>query len=141
MAGRCMSPAYWHFCGNPPPSWRSGFGGPRGTSAVIPPLFWTPPRAWLAWRIAESPISRLRTKRMVTEEYLVRHVFGIQQSLGNGDPDSVYSLPGLDKPADGVTSVKSDMTSLLRHLESGACRPSILRPLRGVSSNEEHRDT
>ena len=46
---------------------------------------------------------------MITEKYLVRHFLGIQQFSGNGEPGSVFWLPGLANPADGMTQVKSDM--------------------------------
>ena len=88
----------------------------------------------------ESLFSHLRTKRMITEKYLVRHFLGIQQSLDHGELDNIFWLPGTENPADGMTKVKSDMPPMLRLLEHGEFHPGLLRPLKGVSSSEPSRE-
>ena len=45
----------------------------------------------------------------ITEKCPVRHVLGIRQPLANGDLDSVYWLSGPEDPAEGATTVKSDV--------------------------------
>ena len=44
----------------------------------------------------ESLFNNLRTKKMITEKYLVRHCLSIQQSLEENELDNVYWLPGTD---------------------------------------------
>ena len=46
---------------------------------------------------------------MLTEKYLVRHFLGIQQSLGEGELENVYWIPGTENPADGFTKLRSEM--------------------------------
>ena len=53
----------------------------------------------------ESLSNRLKNEKTFAEMYLVRHSWGIQQSLGNGELADVYGLPGLANPADGLTRV------------------------------------
>ena len=60
---------------------------------------------------------------MVAEGYSVRHLPGFQQFLVNGELGNIYSLPGLENPADGVAEVKSDILPLLRLLESSQAAP------------------
>ena len=84
----------------------------------------------------ESLLNRLRTKKMITEKYLVRHFLSIQQSFEDKELDNVYWLPGTENPADGATKVKSEVLPVLTLLESGEFHPGTLRPLRGVSSSE-----
>ena len=84
----------------------------------------------------ESPPTPRKTKGIIEERNLVRPSLGIQQFFGKGDLDTVNGLPRLEIPADGMTKVKSDILPLLRLLESGACHPSVLRPLQLVAPNE-----
>ena len=51
--------------------------------------------------------------------------------------DNVNWIPGLARPEDGLAKTKSDMAPLLRPLESGVYSPGILRPLKGIASNEK----
>ena len=88
----------------------------------------------------ESLFSHLRTKRMITEKYLVRHFLSIQQSLDNNELDNIYWLPGTENPADGMTKVRSEMPPMLRLLEFGEFYPGLLRPLKGVCSSEPCRE-
>ena len=88
----------------------------------------------------ESLFSHLRTKRMITEKYLVRHFLSIQQSLDNKELDNIYWLPGTENPADGMTKVKSEMPPMLHLLEFGEFHPGFLRPLKGVCSSEPTRE-
>ena len=48
----------------------------------------------------ERLFSRLENKKMVTEEYLVRHFLGIQQVLGQRGLDNAYWLHGVGKPSE-----------------------------------------
>ena len=88
----------------------------------------------------ESLFSHLRTKRMITEKYLVRHFLSIQQSLDNNELDNIYWLPGTENPADGMTKMKSDMSPMLDLLKFGEFFPGVLRPLKGVCSTEPSRE-
>ena len=72
-------------------------------------------------------------------KYLVRHFLSIQQSLDNNELDNIYWLPGTEKPADGMTKVRSEMPPMLRLLEFGEFYPGLLRPLKGVCSSEPTR--
>ena len=87
-------------------------------------------------RACESLFTHLKTKEIAAGKYLVRHLLGIQQSIGNGDLDNVNWLPGLANPTRGMTNVDGDMIPALRLFGSGAFHSGILRPLTGVSSNE-----
>ena len=87
----------------------------------------------------ESLFNHLRTKRMITEKYLVRHFLSIQQSLENKELDNIYWLPGTENPADGMTKMKSEMSPMLNLLEFGEFYPGFLRPLMGVCSSEPTR--
>ena len=88
----------------------------------------------------ESLFSHLRTKKMITEKYLVRHFLSIQQSLDNKELDNIYWLPGTENPADGMTKMKSEMSPMLNLLEFGEFYPGVLRPLKGVCSSEPSRE-
>ena len=63
--------------------------------------------------------TRLKTKKMVAEKYLVRHLFSIRQVLEGGGLENAYWLLGAENAADGLTKVRSDMVPLLRLPESG----------------------
>ena len=73
---------------------------------------------------------------MLAEKYWVRHFLSIQQALGEGELDNAYSAPGTEKPADGLTKVRSDTVPLLRLLRPGHFNPGSLRPLEGVARKE-----
>ena len=80
--------------------------------------------------------TRLKTKKMVTTEYLVRHVSSIQQPLEAGDLENAYWLPRAENAADGLTKAQSDMVPLLRLLESGRfCLERYRRP-KGAARKE-----
>ena len=81
-----------------------------------------------------SDYSHTSGKKAAAEKFLVRHFLAIQQAVAREELGLVYWLPGLENPADGLTKTKSDAAPLLRLLESGACNPGTLRPLRGVGS-------
>ena len=87
----------------------------------------------------ESLFNHLRTKKMITEKYLVRHFLGIQQSLGNNELGNIYWLPGAENPTDGMTKMKSEMPPMLNLLEFGEFYPGLLRPLMGVCLSEPTR--
>ena len=87
----------------------------------------------------ESLFSHLKKQKMIAEKFLARHFLAIQQAAESGDLANVYWVPGLENPADSLTKVKSDMVPLLRLMESGCYNPGVLRPLRGISSNETLR--
>ena len=73
---------------------------------------------------------------MVAGKYLVRHSLSIQQFIEGGELDHVYWLPGVDNAADGLTEIKSDMGPISSHLDSGRVQPGLLRPFKGLASNE-----
>ena len=66
---------------------------------------------------------------MLTEKYLVRHFRDIQQSLGEGELENAYWIPGTENPADGFTKLRSEMGPILALLETGSFQPGVLRPL------------
>ena len=81
----------------------------------------------------ESLLTYLKTRKMIAEGNLARHVLSTQQGLEAGDLDNAYWLPGADKPAGGLTKMRSGAVPLLRLLESGCPRPGSLRPLKEVA--------
>ena len=84
----------------------------------------------------ESLFSHLKKKKTIAEKFLARHFLAIQQAVESGELANVYWLPGLENPADSLAKIKSDMVPLLRMTESGCYNPGLLRPLRGLPSNE-----
>ena len=84
----------------------------------------------------ESVATRLKTKRMVAEKYMVRRFFSIQQALEGGELENAFWIPGTENSADGLAEVRSDMVPLLRLFEPGGFRPGQLRPLKGVAWKE-----
>ena len=87
----------------------------------------------LRWTDCESLFTRLKTRKTVTTEYLVRHVSSIQQLLGAGDLENAYWLPGAETATDGLTKVQSDVVPLLRLLESGRFCLGRHRPPKGAA--------
>ena len=85
--------------------------------------------------LRESPPTSQKEK-MVAGKFLARHFLAIQQAVESGGLANVYWLPGLENPADSLAKIKSDMVPLLRMMESGCYNPGLLRPLRGLPSNE-----
>ena len=85
------------------------------------------------WEDCESVFTHLETKKMKTEEYLVRRPLSIQRALERGDMENAYWLPGTENPADGLTSVCSDMVPLLRLLGSGRFNPGSWMALGGAA--------
>ena len=73
---------------------------------------------------------------MITEKYLIRHFLSIQQFVEDGELDSIYWIPGVENPADGLTKIKSEMGPILSLLETGGFQPGLLRPLKGLASIE-----
>ena len=71
----------------------------------------------------ESLFTHRRNKKIVAEKFLVRHLLAIRHTLKLQASDSVYWIPGLGNPADGLTKTRSDMAPLSRPLESGAYNP------------------
>ena len=84
----------------------------------------------------ESLFTHLKNKKLVAEKFFVRHFLSIRQALEVQELSSVYWIPGLGDPADGLTTTKSDRAPLLRLLKSGVYNPGILRPLKGIASDE-----
>ena len=84
----------------------------------------------------ESLFTRLKTKKLLTEKYLVRHFLSTQQFIEDGKLDNVYWLPGTENPADGLTKLKSEMGPIPSLLETGRFQPGLLRPLKGLASSE-----
>ena len=83
-----------------------------------------------------GPLTCLKTKKMIAGKCLARRSLSTQQSLGEGELDNIYLVPGTGHPADGPSRVRSDMAALLRLLESGHVNPGSLRPKRGVAWRE-----
>ena len=80
--------------------------------------------------------THLKNRKMITEKCLVRHFLSIQQSLADGELESVYWIPGTANPADGLTTLRREMGPFLALLETGRFQPGVLRPLRGLASRE-----
>ena len=70
-----------------------------------------------------SPSTHLKTNKMITRKYLVRHFPSVQQPLERGELDHLFWAPGIGNPTDISTMVRSDMAPPLRHLESGHSNP------------------
>ena len=87
----------------------------------------------------ETISNHLRAKKTSEEERLVRQFQRIEQPLEHGVSGNAYWPPGFEKPADGLTTGKSDMIPHFRLSEPGAFNPGILRPMRGTSSIKEGR--
>ena len=51
---------------------------------------------------------------MIAEKYLLRHFASTQRGLAESDLDNAFWLPGAERPADGLTEVRSDVVPLLR---------------------------
>ena len=60
----------------------------------------------------------------------------VQQLLEDGELETVYWLPGVKNPADGLTKLRSEMGPIMTLLETGRFQPGILRPLKGLASSE-----
>ena len=73
---------------------------------------------------------------MITGKYLARHFLSIQQFIGEGELENVYWIPGVENPADGLNSLRSEMGPIMTLLETGRFQPGILRPLKGLASSE-----
>ena len=73
---------------------------------------------------------------MITEKFLARHFLSIQQALELKELDNAYWTPRKENPADGLTKLHSEISPLLRILESGAYNPGISRPLKGKAVTE-----
>ena len=85
----------------------------------------------------ESLSAQLKTKRMVTEKYLVCHFLRIQQALEEGDLENIYWLPGTENPAAGLTEVRCGMAPSssiigIGRIFSGAPSPSDGHRLEGL---------
>ena len=72
----------------------------------------------------ESPLIYLKRMKTIAEQYLVHNFEGIQQPLETAELDMADWLPALEKG------------SLPRLLQPGSFNPKILRPPRGIASNE-----
>ena len=55
-----------------------------------------------------------------------RPVASIQLASEAGDLEDAYWLPGAEKPADGLTTVRSDVAPISRLLESGRFRSGLV---------------
>ena len=84
----------------------------------------------------ENLPSHLGAKRMIAEKYLARRFLSIQQALGERESDNAYWAPGTEKPADGLTKVRSNAAPLLRLSESGHFNPKSLRRLKEAAWEE-----
>ena len=83
-----------------------------------------------------SSHTHLKTKKMIAEQYQVRHFSSTQQALAVGELENAYWLPGAKNPADGLTNVRCDVFPLLRLLESVRVHPGQLSPLKRVTWEE-----
>ena len=81
----------------------------------------------------ESLFTHLQKKKMITEEFLVRHFLVIQQAIEIQELDIAYWIPGRANPADGLTEFHSEILPLVRLMESGTYNPGFLQPLQGVA--------
>ena len=78
----------------------------------------------------------LATKRPSPRSTRREKFLGAQQALYNKQLGNVYSFPGPETPAGGLTKKKSDVGPLLSLPQSGPSRPGAHRPLRGVSFDD-----
>ena len=62
----------------------------------------------------ESLFTKVKTRKMITGQYQVRHFLSFQQALEQGELDTLFWVPGVGNPADGVTRVRSDVVPLFR---------------------------
>ena len=60
----------------------------------------------------ESLFTYLKTKKMVAERYLVRHLSSTQRALAGGELENAYWLPGAENPADGLSRARSYVVPL-----------------------------
>ena len=60
----------------------------------------------------------------------------IQQALEEQELNNVFWIPGNENDADGLTTMHSEILSVLRLLESGTYNPGMLRPLKRISLKE-----
>ena len=67
----------------------------------------------------ESLSARLKTKKLITEKFLVRHFLAVQQAIEIQGLGNVCWIPGRGDPADGLTKLHSEIVPLLRLMESG----------------------
>ena len=89
----------------------------------------------LSDRDLDTPKTNMKSES-ITEKFLARRFLSIQQALEEKELDNAYWIPGKENRADGLTKLRSEISPLLRLLESGAYTPGMLRPLRGISLNE-----
>ena len=68
--------------------------------------------------VRESLFAYVDTARVITEKHPPRHSLSTQRSLGQGDLDTVYWLPGPEDPADGLTKERSDLAPSRRLLQA-----------------------
>ena len=83
----------------------------------------------------ESLFTHHKNKMTITEKFLVRHFLSFQQAPKMQELRSVYWIPGLGNPTDGLTETESDMAPLLRLMESGVYNRGISVPLKGMASH------
>ena len=80
-----------------------------------------------------SLFTHARNKKAIAEKYPAQDILGIQQALDYEQMGNVFSLPGPETPAGGLSKKKSGMEPLLSLPQSGPSRPGAHRPLRRVS--------
>ena len=84
----------------------------------------------------ESLFTHLKKSKSITEKFLVRHFASIQQALEEKELNNVFWIPGKENTDDALTKLHSEISPLLRLLQSGANNPGMLRPLKRISLKE-----
>ena len=84
----------------------------------------------------ESLFTPLKNRDMVSGKYVVRHVSSIQQFIEDGELENANWLPGAENPPDGLSKIKSEMGPILALIETGRFQPGLLRPSKGLASQE-----
>ena len=81
----------------------------------------------------ESLCTYARNKKAIAEEYPAQDILRLQQALDYEQMGNVFSLPGPETPAGGLSKKKSGVEPLLSLPQPGPSRPGARRPLRRVS--------
>ena len=70
-----------------------------------------------------------RVSSAISEEFLVRHFLGIQLTFESKKSDNVFSFPGTDNPADGLSEAKGRYVPSPSPVGIGNLLPRILAPI------------
>ena len=85
----------------------------------------------------EILFTHLKKNKPFSEKFLVRHFSAIPKAVEIQELDNVYWAPVEEHPADGPTTLHSEILPLLRLVEAGTYKPGCLRPLKGAAFWEQ----